>query len=344
MENQTRPGQKTPIKTAVITGAGGFVGRALVHRLSQSGVLVRALVHHEPSSAIFPAGVKTFVGDVRDVELMKRCTEGAEAVFHFAAKVPKDGSPQDEADVSDVSVNGTRNVLDAALKARAESFMFLSSLSIHGRPASGVCDESTPIAPLSAYGRAKAAAEQMVLEAGRHASIRVTCLRPPMVYGLGCAGSLPRMIKRVAQGRIVPMPRSSGRRIVLHVQNLVDACILAAKDRRATGQCYVVADPRAYSVRDMFELICNSTDRYYPSWEVPMWLLKAGARAGDAARKLSGRRVLLDSERLQDLVGSSEFSTEKICRELGYQPRFSLEEELPRIVRDVLGDLSRSAA
>ncbi len=75
----------------------------------------------------------------------------------------------------------------------------------------------------------------------------------------------------------------------------------------------------------------------YPSWEVPTWLLRAGARAGDAARELTGWHVPLDSERLHDLIGGLEFSAAKIRRDLGYQPLFTLEEELPRISYEPAG-------
>ena len=166
------------MKTAMVTGAAGFVGRALVDRLSQSAVLGRALVHRAASSGAFPSGVTTFIGDVRDTELVRRCAEGADVVFHFAARVPKTGSERDEAEVFDVSVNGTRVVLDDALAMRSESFVYLSSLSVYGRLPSSVCDEDAPTAPVSTYGRAKATAERMVVDAGHHSSLRITCLRP----------------------------------------------------------------------------------------------------------------------------------------------------------------------
>jgi nucleoside-diphosphate-sugar epimerase len=118
---------------------------------------------------------------------------------------------------------------------------------------------------------------------------------------------------------------------MVHVQDVVDAALLAAEHPRAAGQTYIVADGRAYSTRQIHEWICDALGQPRPRATVPLVLLKLAARLGDVIGAVRGRRFVFDSQALDKLTRSALYSAAKIQRELGFEPRRDLRAALPEI-------------
>jgi UDP-glucose 4-epimerase len=317
----------------LVTGAAGFIGRHLAERLMRDGHIVRALVHASVPVRDMPAGVKVVRGDVCDAGAMKAAAAGVETVFHLAAKVHdrEEGDGLDAA-CHTVNVEGTRNMLGAAVAGGAKRFVFFSSVKAMGEEARECRDESCVPAPLTAYGRSKLAAEQLAFEYGQRSNLHVTCLRLPLVYGVGNKGNLFRMVAAIDRGFFPPVPFLQNRRSMVHVSNVVEAAVLASGQAAARGRCYIVTDKRPYSTRELYELICRALGKRIPGWSVPTGLLAAVGCAGDLIGRARGRRVLFDSDALAKLVGSAWYSSERIAAELGYRPGVSFEDALPDMI------------
>jgi nucleoside-diphosphate-sugar epimerase len=262
-------------------------------------------------------------------------------VFHLAAKVHDLDELKDTGEHEAVTVRGTQNLLAAAGKNGVKRFLFLSSLSVYGADTESMRDESAACEPISAYGRAKLQAEQCVFEQGAGFGMHVCCLRPSMVYGRGCKGNLPRLVRMIDRGLFPPLPDLGNRRSVLHVANAVDATLLAATHPAANGQCYIVTDAQAYSTRELYETICRGLEKRIPRWQVPVGPLKTVARMGDAIGRIRGKRFMLDSDALDKLLGSAWYSTAKISRELGYRPTVTLAEALPELIQAYRNERAR---
>jgi nucleoside-diphosphate-sugar epimerase len=144
------------------------------------------------------------------------------------------------------------------------------------------------------------------------------------------------MIDAVARGRFPPWPRVENRRSAIHVDDAVRAALLLASDPRAAGQVYLATDGRAYSTRWLYEQIRLALGRPAPAWVVPLWLLKTAASAGSLAERLTGRAMPLTRVGLSKLTGDAWYSSEKIRRDLGFEPEHSLEREIPDLVRAYL--------
>ena len=317
----------------LVTGASGFIGRHLIERLLHDGHAVRALVHEAGRSGEWPTNVEVVAGDLRDPQAMKGAAASRETVFHLAGKVHALSEVHsDEALYESVNVEGTRNILEAAIAGGARSFVFFSSVKAMGEESDECLDETLEPRPQTAYGRSKLAAEQIVLDYGKRAGLHVVCLRLPMVYGPGNKGNLSRMISAIDRGRFPPLPEVKNRRSMVHVSNVVEAAILAATHPAANGQCYIVTDGKAYSTRELYELICRGLGKPIPRWQTPIWALKAMARIGDAIGRVRGRRFLFDSDALEKLIGSAWFSSEKISCELGYRSSVTFEDALPELI------------
>lgn len=318
---------------ALVTGASGFIGQHLVARLLRDGLTVRALVRDISRPLPWRQGVQVVHGDVRDAAAMQTVTDEVDTVFHLAAKVHDLEAWQDTGEHEAVTVQGTQNLLTAAGQNGVKRFLFLSSLSVYGADTQSMRDETAICVPVSAYGRAKLQAEQCVFEQGPGFGMHVCCLRPSMVYGRGCKGNLPRMIRMIDRGLFPPLPDLGNQRSVLHVANAVEAVLLAATHPAANGQSYIVTDEKAYSTRELYETICQGLEKRIPRWHVPVSLLKTMARIGDAGGQLRGKRFILDSEALDKLLGSAWYSAAKIARELGYCPAVTLADALPDLIQ-----------
>ncbi len=320
------------MRRILVTGATGFIGGYLVDRLIAKKLSVKILVRNESPVRKWEGNVDVVKGDIRDDASVRRATVGVDTVFHLAGKVHDLEEINGAGDHTDVTVNGTRTLLSAAEENDIRSIVFLSSLSVYGKSSAAVQDEASPCAPNSDYGLAKMKAEEYVIDHGIKLGTHVCCLRPAMVYGLGCKGNLPRMIRMIDRGLFPPLLDIHNHRSMIHVSNVVDAVVLAATHPAANGQCYVVTDGRPYSTTELYEMICRSLGRSIPRWRVPIALLKGLAGVGDVVGRLRGRRFFFDSGVFEKLTGNAWYSSEKIVRELGYRPSVTLEDALPEMI------------
>lgn len=307
----------------LVSGGRGFIGGRLVSALRGEGVEVRVMTRGQPG----PGEVQAELG--RSDTLVAAC-EGVSTVYHCAGHAHAFSALAADEEVRHWQVNfeGTRALAEAAGQAGVGCLVFLSSVKAQAEPGGTCVDEEAPGAPDSAYGRAKRAAEEAVLEAGRRYGMRVVNLRPAMVFGAGGRGNLERMAALVRRGLFPPLPETGNRRSMVHVNDLVAAMRLVAADPRAAGRTYIVAHPQTPSGRGLYDALRQAVGLPPVGWAVPRALLSAAARCGDLFQALSGRRVPLDSEALGRLLDSACYSPQRIGRELGWRASVSLEDGL----------------
>lgn len=311
----------------LVTGASGFVGRRLCSRLAREGVRPQALLHRAASGP----WTEHFVADLGREDLPAGVLEGIRTVFHLAGRVhSQTGGPSEDQEHFAVNLEGTRALLGAAAAAGVENFVFMSSVKAMGEGSDELADEEDPRPPETAYGRSKRMAEELVLHGGYVP--RPCVLRPAVVYGAGSPGNLARMIRAVARGWFPPLPDTGNRRSMVHVDDLVEAAILAAGNPASAGRIYLVTDGHSYSTSQIYDWIRESLGRRPARWRVPRTVLAAVARAGDGLEALLGRRMPLDSRALRQLAGSAAYCSRRIREELGFRPARGLRESMPEML------------
>jgi UDP-glucose 4-epimerase len=305
------------VNSALVTGADGFIGTELCRRLQAMGTRVHRLSRH-------PEGPDAIAADLGRDPIVGLSDIRPDAVFHLAGRVHvMDEGPGAEAEHIRVTVDGTRQLLQAAAEAGVSVFVFFSSCAVMPEGAASELDETTEPAPTTPYGRAKLRAEELVLAMNGKRGMRTVCLRLPMVYGPGHKGHLPRMIRAIERGVFPPLPQYAGKRSLIHVEDAVDAAILVAQRPEAAGQIYIVSEPRPYSSREIYEIVLSSLGRRPPRWHVPRAVLATSAVLGDAGERLARRRLPFDSSGLSKLSRPAVYSAAKIERELGFKPKKS---------------------
>lgn len=308
----------------LVTGASGFIGSELCLALRSRGCAVRTTSRSDGASIVLDLANS-------DIYPPTLCA-GIEVVFHLAGKAHAlTEKSRDDAEYRQINTEGTRKLLEAARDAGVKVFVFFSSVKAVGDSGQQPQDETVTDPAKDPYGASKYDAEQLVLHGGYVPHPVV--LRPSMVYGNTEKGNLPRMIKAVRRGFFPPIQELANRRSMVHVKDLVAAAILVAEKPSAAGQVYIVTDSHGYSTRQIFDQIRAELGRPRIAWSVPMPIFNALAKLGDGFGRLLGRRMPIDSDSLKKLTDSAWYSSDKICRELGFQPRHTLSEALPDIIR-----------
>lgn len=329
----------------LVTGGTGFIGRRLVTALLERSAQVRVLVREPQGSGIRDQGagmepgtgrLERIVGDLTDAASLVRACARIKTVFHIAGFAHADvaNTPEFAARHWVINAEGTFYLLDAAREAGVSRFLFLSSVKAVGDPGPRCVDERWDAPPETPYGRAKRAAEERVLTVGRKSGMHTVNLRPALVYGPGMQANLSRLIKAVQQGWLPPLPETGNRRSLVHVDDVVQALLLAARHLAATGQTYFVTDSRTYSGRELYRLIRQALGRPLPGWTVPANMLRGVAQLADGVRGLTGRRDSKMQAMLDKLLGWACYDSHRITHELGYQPVWDLERALPELLKE----------
>lgn len=209
----------------LVTGGGGFLGKAIVLRLLERGCHVRSLCRRS-HRALSDLNVEQIKGDIRDPEMVEKACRGVDLVFHTAAKAGIWGK---SSDFYDINVSGTENILRAIRRYGNIPLIHTSSPSVvfNGCDMEGV-DESTPypVRYSADYPATKARAEQLVTRAAAEGQPAVI-LRPHLIWGPGDNHLVPRIVKRAGQLRRV----GNGKNLVdtIYIDNAADAHILASE-------------------------------------------------------------------------------------------------------------------
>jgi nucleoside-diphosphate-sugar epimerase len=313
----------------LISGASGFVGGHLLSSLSADGHAYR------PMSRTPMSDGNGAVADLSDQAALAAACAGIKTVFHCAGYAHAFSSLSgDDATLHwQVNFEGTRNLVEAAGQAGVRRFVFLSSVKAMAEPGEVCADEDFPGNPDTAYGESKRAAEIAVLAAGQRYGMHVVNLRLAMVYGAGGRGNLERMGRLVKRGWFPPLPETGNHRSLIHVDDVVSAMRLVAEDDRASGKTYIVAGQEAPSGRALFNALRAAQGLPSCNWTVPVSLLRFAANLGDGLERLLRRRVPLDTEALDRLLGSAWYSPAYIERDLCWRAKVSLHDGLSEMMK-----------
>lgn len=298
----------------LVTGGAGYLGEVVVRRLLERGDQVRVL--DIAQSADLPADVELIRGDVRDAAVVRAALQGVEVVHHDVAQVPL---AKNRHEFESVNVDGTRNVLDAALAAGVRKVIVVSSSAVYGVPRENPVTRATPEAPREAYGAAKLAGDRLAQGfVGR--GLDVTLVRPRTILGHGRLGIFQILFEWVRTGRpLYVLGRGDNRFQFVHADDLAALCLAA--DQRAGAELYLGGTDRFGTMRELLEGLVRHAGTGSPVRSVPF-------RPAALAMKLSGRLGLSPLGDYHALMygRSMWFDCSDATRELGWKPRWSNAE------------------
>ncbi|MFB3828106.1 MAG: NAD-dependent epimerase/dehydratase family protein [Bryobacteraceae bacterium] len=269
---------------ALVTGATGFVGSHLAERLLGEGWQVRCLVRRTSSLRWLPPGVETVYGDLAGGEGLREAVRDADTVFHVAGVT----KARRTAEYYEGNVRATANLLEAA--AGVPRLVHVSSLAAAGPGAD--LSEDAPARPVSAYGRSKLEAEQLVRG-------RAVIIRPPVVFGPRDTDVL-HIFRAVSRGRMVRIGRGDSRFSFIYVKDLAEA--LASAARSAAPGTYFAAHPRAVSWGDFANAIGAELRVKVRTLAAPAWAAYAAGFCAELWSRVAARPLIISRDKIREAV------------------------------------------
>ena len=318
--------------SALVTGASGFTGSALVRRLVERGVRVTAIAR--PGSRLdhlADADVTWVRGEVDDAETIAAAAAGAEYVFHLAAAYRE--ARRSEADYRRVHVTSTERL--AACVARRSGFrrfVHVSTIGVHGHIADPPADEHAPFRPDDDYQRTKAAAEEWLHEFAAAERLPYTVIRPCAIYGPGDR-RLWKLFRLVQWGVFPLLGRGRGLYHLIHVEDLVTALMRAAVHPAAAGESFIAGNPEWTTLEHIARVIAGALGRRVRVVRLPAAPFTVAAAACEAACRPLGFEPPLHRRRVAFYTKDRAFDTSKLRRMLGFTPAHETDAGLIETAR-----------
>jgi 2-alkyl-3-oxoalkanoate reductase len=322
----------------LVTGASGLLGSHIVEQLRLRNRPVRAIVRPNSDRSWLEAHDVEFVeGDLSDRGSLEKACRGVKTVYHAAARVG-DWGPWSE--FVQITINGTRNLAEAASAAGCERFIHISSISAYGHPNGEglVFDETAPLGTnlhkWSYYSRAKVEAEKQLWAMHKAGKLPLTVIRPSWLYGPRDRATIFRLAKMLHDGKVKILGDGENRLNVVYAGNVAEGAILAADSPTALGQAYNLCNDGVMTQKQWQNLLARELGAPEVTKHVPYavayrvayvlecighaFKLKKPPMVTRYAVWLMGRRCF--------------FSAEKARNELGWKSTVSYEEGVKKTV------------
>ena len=307
----------TNLTRVLITGAGGFIGRAMVRDLAAAGYAVRGLVRRE--TELGPGVESRVVADVAEAAEHHGALEDIDIVIHLAARVHRTGEFGKkflDRYVED-NATATHRLATAAVRGGIERLIFVSSIKVHGDVGDRPYTENDPTQPNDTYGISKLRAEQALAKIRAETNLATVILRPPLVYGPGVKANFRTLLWLADSSLPLPLGKiDRNRRSYLYLGNLLSAVRKAMSEPAAVGRTYLVSDGEDVSTTALVARLRAAFGRKPRLIPVPVAMLSA------AALIVAGRSIV------EPLTSSRRIDDSRIRRELDWRPNYTFDQGL----------------
>lgn len=306
-------------KRVLLTGATGFVGRAIQQRILNDGeyalnIAVRRAVEVQGAVRMVQVAGLTAETDWTDA------LQGVDVVVHAAARahVMQDEEVDPLAEYRKVNVEGTLSLAQQAAAAGVKRFVFISSIGVNGnintRPF--IADDEPNPAELDA--QSKWEAEQGLQALAKETGLEVVIIRPPLVYGANAPGNFGSLVRWIEKGVPLPLGAVHNKRSLVALDNLVDLIVTCLDHPAAANQVFLAGDGEDLSTSELLRGVAKAMGR-------PSRLLSVPAGMLQLAATLVGKKAVA-----QRLLGSLQVDISKTCEVLDWQPPLTVEQGLAR--------------
>lgn len=314
------------MKSVLITGGTGFIGSRLALRLAGQGGDVRILaqknntVEEKRHQLLIEAGTTIVLGSVTDRAETLQATDGVDLVFHLAAAQHEMNVPDEH--FRNVNVEGTRNVLEAAMESGVSRVVHGSTIGVYGAP-NGEVDEKSPTTPINIYGTTKLEGEHVALSYAQE--IPTVCVRIPETYGPGDRRLL-KLFRAVRKGTFFIIGTGSNLHHPIYIDDLVEGLMLLGVHETAPGELFLLGGKDVVTTNEMVQAVAEAMDRPPPKLRLPMAPFLAIAIGLEALLRPLGVQPPLHRRRLDFFRRSFQLSADKAKKMLNFSPEVGFAE------------------
>lgn len=309
-----------------VTGASGFIGRALVKELIRENHRVNAFVHERglPEENL----CRVYKGDICDSRTLRRALENVDVLYHLAAAMG--ASHVSEKEFFRVNKEGSRVVYEAAGNQGVRRCVHFSSAGVLGsvKGAYGVKEDYVRN-PINVYDRSKLEGEDIALDFARR-GMGIVVVRPGWVYGPGDRRTF-KLIRAIAKKNFIFVTGKKAFQTPVYISDLVHGAVLCA-DKGEKAQIYHLAGNEIMTVRAICEEIAGAAGVSFPSFPLPLWFVKMVAFLLENGYKTLSREAPLTMGKLAFFSHSKPLSIGKAENELGYSPEHDFKTGISRTI------------
>jgi nucleoside-diphosphate-sugar epimerase len=304
----------------LITGANGFVGKALGCELAGKGFNVNGAVRSIRSTGSSDTLTKFIITDIDSNTDWQNALESVDVVIHLAARVHvmKDTAIDPLAEFRRVNVEGTLNLARQSVESGVQRFIFISSIKVNGEGTlleHPYTAEDKP-APVDPYGISKQEAEAELRQLANESGMEVVIIRPPLIYGPGVKANFQSMMRCLDKGIPLPLGAIHNKRSFVALDNLVDLIVTCIHHPAAANQIFLAGDGEDLSTTELLQRMAAALGKKACLVAVPASVLMGGAK-------------LLDKQAMaQRLCGSLQVDISKAYDLLGWKPPVNVEDAL----------------
>lgn len=321
------------MKRVLVTGANGFVGRALCVRLAADGVDVAGAVRKDHGNAVCAAGARAVViDDLGGQTEWTAALTGVDSVVHLAARVHVMREAESDPRTAYHTINtlGTERLATQAVAAGVRRFVYVSTIKVNGEETyDKPFSERDRVHPSDLYANSKWEAEQALMRVSRATGLEVVIARPPLVYGPGVKGNVLSLMRLIYKGVPLPVGACHNQRSLLGLGNFVDFLVTCVDHPAAAGETFVLSDGEDLSTPDLIRRLAAAMDRPARLLSIPPVIFRLAAR-------MIGRPSIY-----QRLCGSLQVDSGHARRLLGWTPPQSVDAGLAVTAQAFLRDLAQ---
>jgi dihydroflavonol-4-reductase len=265
-------------------------------------------------------------GDITDPSAWDRAVPGVDVVYHVAGSF-REAEASDES-YRKVNAEAVRHAVDAGRRHGVRRLVHTSTVGIHGSIEGPPATEDSPIRPDGIYEVTKAAGDAIALEEAKRPGLEIVVIRPAPVYGPGDT-RLAKLFRLASTPR--PMLLGDGHALyhMVHIDDLVEAFLLAGERPEAAGQAFIIAGAERPSVNELVAVIARTLGRPEPRpLHLPAAPVRLLAHACEIVCAPFGLKPPIYRRRVDFFLNNRQYDTSKAQHLLGYRPAVSLEEGL----------------
>jgi len=312
------------MKRILITGANGFIGRALCDLLIKKGYVVNGAVRTIEKANMLPSKVRPYiVGDIGACTDWRESLMGVNAIVHLAARVHimKERTLNPLKEFRRINTIGTARLAQMAVKANVHRLIYVSSIKVHGEQnADGPFTETELPCPQEPYALSKWEAEQALHQIGKETGLEVVIIRLPLVYGPGVAGNFLQLLHWVKYGVPLPLAGVKNYRSFIGLENLAHLLMHCIQHPQANGETFLASDGKDLSTPTLIHQLALAFGRPNRLFFFPESFLRIMAR------------ILRREKSMDRLFGSLTVDSQKVCQLLDWAPPLSTAEGLRHTV------------
>jgi len=308
-----------------ITGATGFVGKALVSELVAQNFLVSAAVRDD--TAVIAKGVlKITVGDLTKIKDWQATLQSIDVVIHVAgrAHIMNDNAADPLAAFRKMNTEVTLLLAKQSAKVGVKRFIFISSVKVNGEMTelNKPFISSDQFVPNNPYGLSKYEAEKGLLALAKESDMEVVIIRPPLVYGAGVRANFATMMRWINKSVPLPFGAIHNQRSLVALDNLVSFIVHCINLPKAANEVFLISDGEDVSTTELLQKVAKAFNKEPWLISVPVSWMRFAARLigkGDVANRLFGS-LQVDSSKARDL--------------LDWKPVITMDEQLKKMAQE----------